>query len=52
MKEIPNILKWRFKKLHKPNYNFKFLYERKVNFPLNAQYAIQASESGKLMFNN
>jgi len=50
MKEIPNILKWRFKKLHKPSFNFSRLYERKVNFPINAQYAIQASESGKLRF--
>lgn len=50
MKNSPNTMKWKYKKWHKPNYKFKSLIERKFFLPLNAQYAIQASESGKLTF--
>lgn len=50
MKTAPNITRWKFKKLHKPNYNFVSLVERKFFIQLASPYAIQASESGKLTF--
>lgn len=50
MKNSPNIIKWKFKKLHKPNYAFKYLLERKVFMPISAPYAIQAIESGKITY--
>lgn len=50
MRAIPNILKWKFKKLHKPNFKFKRLVERKIFIPAFYEFAIQAGESGKLTF--
>jgi len=50
MKAFPNIQRWKFKKLHKPSFNFTKLTERKIFVPIQAQYAIQALESGKLTF--
>lgn len=47
MKSVPNITKWKFKKLHKPNFNFKKLVEQKTFYPMFATYAIQAAEPGK-----
>jgi large subunit ribosomal protein L16 len=50
MKAFPNIQRWKFKKLHKPGFNFTKLIERKMFVPMQAQYAIQALEPGKLTF--
>lgn len=50
MKTSPNITRWKFKKLHKPNYKFTSLVERKFFIQLASPYAIQANESGKLTF--
>lgn len=50
MKSIPNLNKWKYKKLHKPNYNFIKLVERKLFLPIYCEYAIQASEAGKLTY--
>lgn len=50
MKNSPNIIKWKFKKLHKPNYRFRYLLERKLCLPMSAEYAIQAVESGKITY--
>jgi len=50
MKSIPNIMKWKFKKLHKPNFAFVKLVERKAFYPMFATYAIQAQEPGKITF--
>lgn len=50
MKAFPNIQRWKFKKLHKPSFNFTKLIERKIFVPFQAQYAIQALEPGKLTF--
>lgn len=36
--------------MHKPNYAFKYLLERKLFMPLSAPYAIQAMESGKITY--
>lgn len=48
MKMFPSNLK--FKKYHKANKVFFSLFERKVFFPLDGEFAIQASEAGKLTF--
>jgi len=50
MKSLPNLNKWKFKKLHKANSKFFILAETKMCVPLDGQYAIQALESGKLTF--
>lgn len=50
MKAFPNVNRWKFKKLHKPNNSFFTLTEKKMFVALNGQYAIQALEPGKLTF--
>lgn len=48
MKQCPNNLK--FKKYHKVNYFFNFTLEKKLFFPINGEYCLQALESGKIKF--
>lgn len=50
MKNIPNFQKWKFLKLHKPNFYFTIGYDHKFFFPQFFEYTIQAVESGKLTF--
>lgn len=40
--------KWKFKKFHKPNYNFSYLLEQKDCVATRGEYAVQAAEPGKL----
>lgn len=41
---------WKFKKFHKPDYNFSVLLEQKECFAKWGEYAVQAAESGRLTF--
>lgn len=50
MKAFPNTNKWKYKKLHRPNYRFVKLVEQKLFSPIYAEFAIQASEAGKLTY--
>jgi large subunit ribosomal protein L16 len=50
MKASPNITKWKFKKFHKANISLYKLSESKLFFHLNAKFALQALEYGKLTF--
>lgn len=50
MKAFPNVNRWKFKKLHRPNSSFFSLTEKKMFFSMDGQYAIQALEPGKLTF--
>lgn len=50
MKAFPNVNRWKFKKLHRPNNSFFYLTEKKMFFSMDGQYAIQALEPGKLTF--
>lgn len=48
MKSFPNLNRWKFKKLHRPNYNFINLVEQKMFLISDGRFAIQAAEPGKL----
>lgn len=48
MKAFPNLNRWKFKKLHRPNNSFFKITEQKLFFPIDGQYCIQAMEPGKL----
>jgi large subunit ribosomal protein L16 len=42
--------RWKYKKFHKPNFNFTYLLERKDCIAMRAEYAVQAAEAGKLTY--
>jgi len=50
MKALPNISKWKFKKLHKPDFNFSKLCDHKFFLPSYSEYAIRAIEPGKINY--
>jgi len=50
MKPYPNMNKWKFKKMHRPNKSFMHLIENKLFITQYAEYALQSIESGKITF--
>jgi len=48
MKQFPNNLK--FKKYHKVNKFYSVVNEKKIFFPLDGEYGLQAIESGRITF--